>query len=184
MTPAPPLPDHLWNSASPELQAAILALVQIHQQRVTELESRVNDLEARLKLNSTNSSKPPSSDPIGRTRRPPPRPPGGDAVGNPGIARPTAPWSRLRRSAKPTTASRPPVAGAVSGSAVTTPNPGSIKSPNSPRSSRSSTRIGSIAWSALAAVRRPAVPCPRASRAGLSARTCRPCWPCSRGPTA
>jgi hypothetical protein len=57
MTPAPPLPDHLWNSASPELQAAIPAPVQIHQQRIAELESRVNDLEARLKLNSTNSSR-------------------------------------------------------------------------------------------------------------------------------
>ena len=76
MPPAPPLPDPLWNSASPELQAAILALVQIHQQRVAELESRVNDLEARLKLNSTNSSKPPSSDPIGMKRKPPAPPSG------------------------------------------------------------------------------------------------------------
>jgi transposase len=65
------LPDHLWNSASPELQAAILALVQIHQQQLATLEARVNDLEARLKLNSTNSSKPPSSDPIGLKRKPP-----------------------------------------------------------------------------------------------------------------
>ena len=70
MTPAP-LPDHLWNSASPELQAAILALVQIHEQQLATLEARVNDLEARLKLNSTNSSKPPSTDPIGLKRKPP-----------------------------------------------------------------------------------------------------------------
>ncbi len=84
MTPAPPLPDHLWNSASPELQAAILALVQIHQQRVAELESRVNDLEARLKLNSTNSSKPPSSDPIGMKRKPPVPPSGRKRGGQPG----------------------------------------------------------------------------------------------------
>jgi transposase len=66
-----PLPDHLWNSASPELQAAIVALVQIHQQQLATLEARVNDLEARLKLNSSNSSKPPSSDPIGFKRKPP-----------------------------------------------------------------------------------------------------------------
>jgi transposase len=84
MTPAPPLPDHLWNSASPELQAAILALVQIHQQRVSELESRVHDLEARLKLNSTNSSKPPSSDPIGMKRKPPAPPSGRKRGGQPG----------------------------------------------------------------------------------------------------
>ena len=57
MTPSP-FPDPLWNNASPELQAAILALVQIHQEQVAALESRVNDLEARLKLNSTNSHKP------------------------------------------------------------------------------------------------------------------------------
>jgi transposase len=84
MTPAPPLPDHLWNSASPELQAAILALVQIHQQRVAELESRVPDLEARLKLNSTNSSQPRSSDPIGRKRKPPTPPSGKPRGGQPG----------------------------------------------------------------------------------------------------
>ena len=84
MTPAPPLPDHLWNSASPELRAAILALVQIHQQRIAELESRVNDLEARLKLNSTNSSKPPSSDPIGLKREPPTPPSGRKRGGQPG----------------------------------------------------------------------------------------------------
>ena len=84
MTPVPPLPDHLWNSASPELQAAILALLQIHQQRVAELESRVHDLEARLKLNSTNSSKPPSSDPIGLKRKPPAPPSGRKRGGQPG----------------------------------------------------------------------------------------------------
>src|SRR4051812_37691712 len=101
MAPAPPLPDHLWNSASPELQAAILALVQIHQQRVTELESRVNDLEARLKLNSTNSSKPPSSDPIGLKRKPP-APPSrrkrGGQPGHPKAVRALIPPEKLRSS--------------------------------------------------------------------------------------
>src|SRR5829696_3706508 len=76
MTPAPPLPDHLWNSASPELQAAILALVEVHQQRVAALEARLNDLEGRPKLNSPNSSKPPSSDPLGLKRKPPAPPSG------------------------------------------------------------------------------------------------------------
>ena len=40
------------------------ALAQLEAQQV-------NDLENRLKLNSTNSSKPPSSDPIGLKRKPP-----------------------------------------------------------------------------------------------------------------
>jgi transposase len=84
MTPASPLPDHLWNSASPELQAAILAWVQIPQQRIAELESRVHDLEARLPLDSTNSSKPPSSDPIGMKRQPPTPAPGRKRGGQPG----------------------------------------------------------------------------------------------------
>jgi transposase len=80
MTSVSPLPDHLWNIASPELRSAILALVQIHQEQVAALESRINDLEARLKLNSTNSHKPPSSDFI-RAKRKPPAPPTGKKRG-------------------------------------------------------------------------------------------------------
>jgi transposase len=83
MTSASPLPDHLWNNASPELQSAILALVQIHQDQVATLESRINDLEARLKLNSTNSHKPPSSDFIGAKRKPPAPPTGKKRGGQP-----------------------------------------------------------------------------------------------------
>jgi transposase len=71
MAPMPPLPEPLWKAASPELQAAVLALVQSYEDRIALLESRLNDLENRLKLNSTNSSKPPSSDPIGMKRKPP-----------------------------------------------------------------------------------------------------------------
>jgi transposase len=55
----PPIPEPLWNTASPELQRAILALVAMYEERIAQLEARVNDLENRLKLNSTNSSKPP-----------------------------------------------------------------------------------------------------------------------------
>ena len=65
MIPQPPIPAPLWNTVPPEAQAAILALVHSLKGRIAELERRVGDLEARLKLNSTNSSKPPSSDPIG-----------------------------------------------------------------------------------------------------------------------
>src|SRR5262245_34489 len=72
----PPIPEPLWNTISPEAQAAILALVAVYEQRIVQLEARVNDLENRLKLNSTNSSKPPSSDPIGMKRKPPTSPSG------------------------------------------------------------------------------------------------------------
>jgi transposase len=84
MAPIPPLPESLWRTASPELQAAILALVEFYEGRIAQLENRVNDLESRLKLNSTNSSKPPSSDPIGMKRRPPAPPSRKKRGGQPG----------------------------------------------------------------------------------------------------
>src|SRR4051795_2787962 len=71
MTLRPPIPEPLWNTVPPEAQTALLAVLDSVNRRVLELEQRVNDLEARLKLNSTNSSKPPSSDPIGLKRKPP-----------------------------------------------------------------------------------------------------------------
>jgi transposase len=63
---------------SPAVRAAIQGLeatVAMQQERVREFEERVRELEARLGLNSTNSSKPPSSDPPGVVR-PPKKPTG------------------------------------------------------------------------------------------------------------
>src|SRR5262245_62274843 len=71
MAPTPPLPDALWRTASPELQAAILLLVQHHEHQIAELKRQVQELKARLDQNSTNSSRPPSTDPIGVKRKPP-----------------------------------------------------------------------------------------------------------------
>jgi transposase len=87
MIPQPPIPAPLWNTVPPEAQAAILALLDSLKGRITELEQRVGDLEARLKLNSTNSSKPPSSDPIGFKRKPPTPPSGRKRGGQPGHPR-------------------------------------------------------------------------------------------------
>src|ERR1035437_10279042 len=84
MAPMPPLPEPLWKAASPELQAAVIALVQSYEDRIAGLENRLGDLENRLKLNSTNSSKPPSSDPIGMKRKPPAPPSGKKRGGQPG----------------------------------------------------------------------------------------------------
>lgn len=56
---------------SPTVRAAIVGL----EATVAALHERVRELEARLGLNSTNSSKPPSSDPPG-TMRPPKKPTG------------------------------------------------------------------------------------------------------------
>jgi transposase len=87
MIPQPPIPAPLWNTVPSEAQVAILALVDSLKGRITELEQRVGDLEARLKLNSTNSSKPPSSDPIGFKRKPPTPPSGRTRGGQPGHRR-------------------------------------------------------------------------------------------------
>ncbi len=84
MTNPLPIPDDLWAQVTPDAQAAIAAVVLAMRQRIDDLEVRVRDLEALLKLNSTNSSKPPSSDPIGLKRRPPAPPTGRSRGGQPG----------------------------------------------------------------------------------------------------
>jgi transposase len=71
MTDTPPLPPQIWETLTPEAQAAVLALVGRLEQRIVELAQQVQDLKARLDQNSTNSSKPPSTDSIGVKRRPP-----------------------------------------------------------------------------------------------------------------
>src|ERR1044071_9831073 len=71
MSPHPSIPDSHWITVPPEAQAAILAVI-------TALEKRIADLEARLNQNSTNSSKPPSTDPPAvKVKRRPPAPPSG-----------------------------------------------------------------------------------------------------------
>ena len=64
MSSKPPLPDDLWAKTPPDVQAAVLALVQ-------SLEQRISALEARLNQNSSNSSKPPSTGPLHIKRQPP-----------------------------------------------------------------------------------------------------------------
>jgi hypothetical protein len=65
--PCPPTP---WTPGSPS--------------RIAAPEATVRDLQARLQLNSTNSSKPPSSDPIGPKRKPPSPPSRRKRGGQPG----------------------------------------------------------------------------------------------------
>src|SRR5262245_19316350 len=101
MISRPPIPESLWNTVPPDAQAALLDLLDSLGARITELEQRLGDLEARLKLNSTNSSKPPSSDPIGLKRKPPTPPSGRRRGGQPGhrkASRALVPPERLRSS--------------------------------------------------------------------------------------
>jgi transposase len=74
MPSVPPIPAELWKQIPPAAQTAILALVQRYEQRLQELHQQVAELRQRLKQNSTNSSKPPSSDPPTLKRTPPKTP--------------------------------------------------------------------------------------------------------------
>jgi transposase len=80
MSLQPPIPIELWDQIPPAAQAAILALVQQYEQRLQALQKQVTELQQRLNQNSTNSSKPPSSDPPA-LKRLPPKPPSRNKAG-------------------------------------------------------------------------------------------------------
>jgi transposase len=87
MSVEPPIPPELWDQIPPAAQAALRAVLDTMRGRVAELGQRVRELEARLGQDSSNSSKPPSSDPVGLKRRPPRRPSGRRRGGQPGHER-------------------------------------------------------------------------------------------------
>jgi transposase len=74
------VPQVIWDTLTPEARAFFAAVIG-------RLEGRIADLEARLKLNSTNSSRPPSSDPPSVKRAPPREPSGKKRGGQPGHRR-------------------------------------------------------------------------------------------------
>src|SRR5918997_7193301 len=92
MPDPPPLAQPIWDTLSPEAQAAVSALVD-------SFERRVAALQEQGRRNSTNSSRPPSSDPPSIKRRPPSPPSGKKRGGQPGHARharPLVPHEQLR----------------------------------------------------------------------------------------
>ena len=85
----------------PDARAAVAALVSAMRRQIETLEQRIADLEARLNQNSSNSSRPPSSDPIGVKRRPPAPPSRRKRGGQPGHRKATralVPPEKLRSS--------------------------------------------------------------------------------------
>jgi transposase len=79
--------------------AELAALLSAALGRVAELEQRVRELEARLGQDSSNSSKPPSSDPPSAPARAPKAPTGrkpGGQPGHPGHARTRLPVERVK----------------------------------------------------------------------------------------
>lgn len=77
MTRPPSIPADLWDAIPPNLRPAIAAVV-------TGLENRIADLEARLNQTSANSSCPPSADPPYAKPAPPRTPSGKRRGGQPG----------------------------------------------------------------------------------------------------
>jgi transposase len=65
------IPLHIWDSLTEEARAVIGAVIDGLEKRLVEAERQIQELRARLDQNSTNSSKPPSTDPIGVKRKPP-----------------------------------------------------------------------------------------------------------------
>ena len=68
-----PLPPAIWNVLPAEGRALILALqaqVVALQTEVTALQTQRREVEARLRQDSSNSSRPPSSDPLHAPRKP------------------------------------------------------------------------------------------------------------------
>ena len=69
MSQIPELPKEIFDSLHPAAQVYIRhleGLVREQAARILRLEERVRDLENRLSKNSSNSSKPPSSDGFGK----------------------------------------------------------------------------------------------------------------------
>jgi transposase len=101
MPPIPPIPVELWDQIPPAAQAAILTLVQQYEQRLQALQQQVAQLTERLNQNSTNSCRPPSSDPPHVKRRPPKPAAGrkkGGQPGHPRQQRPLVPPEQLKQA--------------------------------------------------------------------------------------
>jgi transposase len=85
-----PLPTDLWDSLPPEVRTLVLALraeVAELRAKVREQQLQIEALHERLNQNSTNSSRPPSTDPPTVKRRPPRLPSGRLSGGQPGHER-------------------------------------------------------------------------------------------------
>lgn len=72
MSTDPQLPKEIFDSLHPAAQVYIRYLEELVREqaaRILKLEERVRDLENRLNKNSSNSSKPPSSDGLGKNQK-------------------------------------------------------------------------------------------------------------------
>ena len=65
------IPAHIWEGLPEEARTVIGSVIVGLEQQIAELKQQVQELKARLDQNSTNSSRPPLTDPIGIKRKPP-----------------------------------------------------------------------------------------------------------------
>src|SRR3954451_8633470 len=86
MSVEPPISAELWAQVPPAAQAALLALVDTYRRSLDQLRRQVDDPQERLDRNSTNSSRPPSTDTKALKRSPPKPPSGKKRGGQPGRA--------------------------------------------------------------------------------------------------
>jgi len=84
MTTHPPLPDALWSRIPEDVREALNVVHQFYHTRIEHLEARIAELEARLNSDSSNSHKPPSSDPHHAKPAPPKKDARRKAGGQPG----------------------------------------------------------------------------------------------------
>ena len=92
------IPQHTWDTLTEEARAVIGAVIEGLEKRIVESERQVRELRARLDQNSSNSSKPSSTDPIGVKRKPPTPPSknrGGGQKGHPRWLRALVPPERV-----------------------------------------------------------------------------------------
>jgi hypothetical protein len=90
------IPTEDW-AATPE---SVRMLVAVLLQTIEQLQRRIEQLEERLNQNSSNSSKPPSSDPPGKPARPKGQASGrkrGGQPGHPGQSRTLKPVEQVDR---------------------------------------------------------------------------------------
>ncbi|MDG3002420.1 IS66 family transposase [Paludisphaera mucosa] len=81
------IPAEYWDALPAELRPGLLAIVAAFEARIAAQDARIAELEARLDQNSSNSSRPPSSDPPHLKSAPPREPSGRRRGGQPGHRR-------------------------------------------------------------------------------------------------
>jgi hypothetical protein len=135
MRTEPPIPKELWDTIPPAAQAALLVAFEHLEQRVELLEHEIADLKSRLNQNSTNSSRPPSSDPPSVKRAPPNRLRARNAAANWATSIIDGRWFPQRRSRSRSTSDRRSAAPVVSPCLAMISSLGGAKSPSYRRSS-------------------------------------------------